>query len=111
MMYKTYVVDIDGTICTKTDGEYADALPFGDRIAVLNKLYDEGHCVIYSTARGMGRFNNDRHLAEKTLYKLTKDQLESWGVKHHALFLGKPSGDVYVDDKACSDVDFFSEEI
>ena len=107
-MYKTYVVDIDGTICSKTDGEYDDARPFADRIAVLNGLYDQGHCIIYSTARGMGRFDNDQDLAIEMFYEFTKDQLGKWGAKHHALFLGKPAGDVYIDDKACIDVDFFS---
>ncbi len=107
-MYKTYVIDIDGTICTKTDGDYRDARPFEDRIAVLNELHDRGHQIIYLTARGMGRFNNDEYLANRMFYKLTKDQLEQWGVKYTSLFLGKPAGDIYVDDKGCSDVDFFS---
>ena len=52
-----YVVDIDGTICTpgKTeDTRYTEALPIQDRIDKINKLYDEGHTIVYLTARGMG---------------------------------------------------------
>ena len=50
----TYVFDIDGTICTTTDGDYALAKPLKDRIAMVNKLYDEGHTIVFQTARGMG---------------------------------------------------------
>ena len=98
-MYKTYVVDIDGTICSHTDGDYHNATPYKDRIRVLNDLYDKGNRIVYLTARGMGRFKNDRNQAYNAFYKITKDQLLSWGVKYTDLFLGKPSGDVYIDDK------------
>jgi len=30
-----------------------------------------------------------------------------WGCKYHQLFLGKPSGDFYIDDKGINDTDFF----
>ena len=105
----TYVFDIDGTICTKTDGDYTKAIPMRNRIDFINKLYDEGHKIIFLTARGMGRFSNDRSKAELQFYNLTKSQLESWGAKHHELFLGKPSGDIYVDDKGAKDVNFFRD--
>ena len=54
-----YVVDIDGTICTPGPTEemrYEQALPIQDRIDKINKLYDEGHTIVYLTARGMGRY-------------------------------------------------------
>ena len=41
------------------------------------------------------------------LEQLTKNQLETWGVKYHKLFMGKPSGDLYVDDKGVKDEHFF----
>ena len=40
-------------------------------------------------------------------YNYTVQQLGTWGVKYHSLFLGKPSGDVYVDDKGVKDAEFF----
>ena len=39
-----YVIDIDGTIC-KEVGEVIGREPYMDRIAKINKLYDEGHTV------------------------------------------------------------------
>jgi hypothetical protein len=53
---KTYCFDIDGTICTNTDGEYASAKPFESRIDHINALYDSGHTISFFTAKGV----NDR---------------------------------------------------
>ena len=55
---KRYCFDIDGTICNNTWGEY-EALPIPDRIEVVNKLYNDGHHIIYFTARGMGTCDGD----------------------------------------------------
>ena len=61
------------------------------------------------TARGMGRHENKRDLAISDFYDLTRNQLDSWGVKYHQLFLGKPAGDKYIDDKGINDVEFFRD--
>ena len=105
-----YVFDIDGTICTTTEGDYEAAKPLVDRIAIVNALYDEGHTIIFQTARGMGRSNNSVAYANTAFYELTKRQLNNWGVKYHSLFLGKPAGDIYIDDKGIKDKDFFAHE-
>ena len=55
----------------------------------------------------MGRSDNSATYANEAFYDLTKQQLDAWGVKHHGLFLGKPAGDVYIDDKGRRDEDFF----
>jgi capsule biosynthesis phosphatase len=103
----TYVIDIDGTICNNTNGDYKQATPYVNRIKKINKLYDEGNIIIFLTARGMGRYNNDRRKAEISFLRLTREQLDRWGVKYHEIFLGKPSGDFYIDDKGIKDEDFF----
>lgn len=103
-----YIVDIDGTICTPvSDGNYEDAEPIQSHIDKINKLYDEGHQIIYLTARGMGRYGDNASLAKRMFYELTKVQLNRWGCKHHKLMLGKPSGDYYIDDKGINSNDFF----
>ena len=104
-----YVFDIDGTICTKAvQLDYETSTPLKGRIAVVNKLYDNGNTIIFQTARGMGRFENDAPKAIKTFYEMTAKQLERWGVKYHDLFLGKPAGDIYIDDKGVGDIEFFN---
>ena len=102
-----YVFDLDGTLCSSTEGEYKNATPHIKRINVVNKLYREGHYIVINTARGMGRSNNDREAAENAWYEVTAQQLEKWGILHHELHLGKPAGDFYIDDKAISDLEFF----
>jgi len=106
---KTYVLDIDGTICTHTAGEYEKAEPLVKRIEKINNLYDEGSTIIFFTARGMGRAYNDSRVATKMFMDITLEQLKKWEVKYHKLLLGKPAGDIYVDDKGINDVDFFGD--
>jgi hypothetical protein len=106
----TYVFDIDGTICHKLPNQdYEHSKPFVERIKIINNLYDNNNIIIFHTARGMGRFKNDCEESKKAFYDLTVKQLHSWGVKYHQLFLGKPSGDIYVDDKGIRDEDFFEQ--
>jgi|TARA_B100000085_G_scaffold147503_4_gene134260 hypothetical protein len=109
-----YVIDIDGTICDKSedmwhDGDYSHSVPKKDRIIEINKLYDDGHEITYLTARGMGRHKNSSTLAHKEFYNLTFNQLIQWGCKFHALHLGKPAGDLYIDDKGINANDFFTK--
>lgn len=86
-----YVIDIDGTVCTQ-EKDYKNAQPMYDNIEKVNKLYDEGHIIWFYTARG----------TETGIdwSEVTKNQLKEWGVKYHKLLFGKPSADVYIDDKA-----------
>lgn len=106
----TYIVDIDGTICNVTDGDYGKCTPFIDRIKKLNSLHDEGNVIIYATARGMGSSGGDQIKAFEKYYQYTLEQLEEWGCKFDKLYLGKPKGDFYVDDKCIRDIDFFKEK-
>jgi histidinol phosphatase-like enzyme len=110
---KTYVIDIDGTICNQENGntpDYTRAKPILERIDKVNDLYDSGNKIVYFTARGMGRTGGNSQAATDLFYQDTLDQLKTWGAKFHDLFLGKPAGDVYIDDKAISSCDFFEKQ-
>ena len=69
----TYCFDIDGTLCNNTDGKYADAKPFVDRIAVVNKLFESGNQILLLTARGATTGIDWR--------ELTENQMLVWGVR------------------------------
>lgn len=103
-----YVIDIDGTICT-SGSDYEKSIPKYDRIEKINQLYDKGHIIKYLTARGMGRYKDSRIMSHNHFYNITYQQLKSWGCKFHYLIMGKPSGDVYIDDKGMNDNDFFNK--
>jgi len=88
-----YVFDIDGTICTNTEGDYEKAQPFDDIIRKINSLYDSGDTIKMMTARG------SKTGIDWTDFTVT--QLKEWGLKYHELIMNqKPYGDIYVDDKA-----------
>jgi len=107
----TYVFDIDGTICTNTNGKYDLSLPYVDRIKKINDLYDKGNKIIFFTARGMRTYDNNIEKVYHMYYNLTSKQLNLWGVKYQKLILGKPSADLYIDDKGKSDEDYFGTKI
>ena len=106
-----YCFDIDNTIC-KTEGVgYTNCTPYKERITHINELYDKGNTIYILTARGMGRTKNNQQEAYNELFDYTKKQLDSWNLKYHELFLGKPCADIFVDDRGCSDSDFFSPKV
>jgi capsule biosynthesis phosphatase len=105
-----YVFDIDGTICTNTNGAYENAIPFVSRIEKINKLYDEGNHITIFTARGMNSYKNNQIEAINKYYSFTEKQLKFWNIKYHDLILGKPQGDFYIDDKGIKDEHFFTNE-
>jgi hypothetical protein len=83
-------VDIDETICeTASDRNYVNAKPLKERIAKINKLYDEGNTIIYWTARGTGTGINWQDVTEKEL----KFQ--------------KPIYDLFIDDKNINSETYF----
>lgn len=94
-----YMIDVDGTICENKNSDYENSTPLYDRIEKINRLYDEGHTINYWTARGNTTGIDWKHFTEQ--------QLKSWGCKYHSFNTKKPSYDVWVDDKAMSDKEFF----
>ena len=99
-------VDIDDTICDLglpvRDGEdnhiYKRKTPIRHRIEHFNKLYDEGHCIIYWTSRGVE--------SEKDWLQYTREQLERWDVKYSGIICGKGKFDAFIDDKAYNIEDY-----
>jgi len=88
---KKYCFDIDGTICSNTNGSYELARPYLNRIDFIKALIESGHTVYFQTARGSE--------TGKDWSELTRDQLVSWGIKNPKIFFNKPTADIYVDDK------------
>lgn len=111
---KTFMVDIDGTICSlelyitkdgRIDNDETRAVPHTDRIEYFNDLYDKGHTINYYTARGSSTGNYHAK------YELTKNQLDKWGVKYSSVKVGKPHYDVWIDDKAHNVDEFFNSDL
>jgi hypothetical protein len=96
-------VDIDETICSYLEERrYPLAVPILKNIKKINKLYDEGHWIVYWTARGT--------TTGIDWGELTRNQLAEWGAKYHECRLGKPDYDLFICDKAINTEKFFNEE-
>ena len=100
-------VDIDGTICSLPEAaraslDYEQAEPYPERIKKIDALFENGHTVVYWTARGTG--------SGKNWYRCTREQLERWGCKYHELRMGKPAYDLFIDDKAIGAVPYFRRD-
>ena len=96
---KKICFDLDGVICSNTNGDYEKAIPFKKAIEKINSLYQAGYYIMIFTARFMGRSDNDIDAANKLGFTFTSMQLENWGLKYHKLIIGKPEFDLVVDDK------------
>lgn len=95
-----YCIDIDNTICLTENSDYKNSKPLYDRIRVINHLYDQGHSIIYWTARGS---NSGIDWSSFTI-----SQLDSWKCKRHNILFNKPHYDLYVDDKSINSESFFN---
>lgn len=83
------IIDLDGTICTE-EKMFSRSLakPIPNAIQSINKLYEQGNIIIIYTARNWIE------------YEMTEHWLKSNEVKYHQLVMGKPQGDVWIDDRA-----------
>lgn len=99
-MKKIICFDLDGVICQTIGNNYIKSKPIKNNIRFINKLYKEGYIIKIFTARFMGRSKENVNLAKKRGLRLTKTQLNKWNLKYHYLLMGKPSFDLFVDDKA-----------
>ena len=96
---KIFCFDIDGVICKTKKKDYLKSKPNRRVIEIINQLYKKNKIVIF-TARYMGRNKENSNLVKKKYYKKTFDQLSQWGIKFHKLIMGKPSYDIFIDDKS-----------
>tara|TARA_B110000977_G_scaffold168997_1_gene218580 strand:+ start:183 stop:536 length:354 start_codon:yes stop_codon:yes gene_type:complete len=96
---KTYCFDIDNTICRTIKSNYKRSKPIKKNIDFINFLYEQGNIIKIYTARYMGRTNDNPIEATKKAKKITLLQLKEWKIKYHKIFFGKPSSDIYIDDK------------
>lgn len=89
---------MDGTICTEMR-QFSRCLaePKADAVQTINELYDAGNTIIIYSARTWVE------------YEMTVDWLKRYGVKYHQLFMGKPIGDIWIDDRAITVKDNWKE--
>ncbi len=101
MKLKTICFDIDNVICkTDTTRDYSKSIPIKKNIKIINEAYNNGFNIILYTARCMGRYKGNLTKVKKQIKPLTLKQLKNWEVKYHKIYFGKPSFDLFIDDKS-----------
>ena len=97
---KILCFDLDNVICFTKGNDYDKSKPNKKIISLINNLYKDGYTIKIFTARYMGKFKGNSKKATKYGYKKTFTQLKKWELNFHELILGKPSYDLFIDDKA-----------
>ena len=96
---KVICFDLDNVICKTLNNNYPQSKPIIKNIFIINKIYAQGYYVKIFTARFMGRSKENARLATKRGYEFTEKQLKKWKVRYNQLIFGKPSYDLFIDDK------------
>ena len=92
--------DVDNTIVTQgSPGEYDKVKPFPEAVEMVNKLYDQGHIIIFHTARHWKYFPE------------TYNQLVEFGFKFHSLVMGKINASIIVDDRSVKSIQELKEKL
>ena len=102
-MIKKLVIDLDDTISWCHDRDWPNAIPNLPVIRKINKLYNDGWDIEIFSSRG--QLSKTHYFDQVTVW------LEEYGVLYTTLRFDKPLGTLYVDDKACSPIDFVNMEI
>ncbi len=97
---KVICVDLDGTLCNNTYGNYKNAKPILKSIKKINQWYEQGNYILIYTARFMGTYKGNLKKVNEVGYNFTKMQIDAWGIKYNKLLLGKPHYDLIIDDKS-----------
>ncbi len=110
---KTLVIDLDGTLCEQTAGgeEYFTARPLQPMIDQVKEYKAAGWNIVIFTARGMRQFNGDMREAFIHYGMKTTRWLREHDVPFDVLQFGKPSADMYVDDKGVDFHDFLTKPV
>jgi len=106
--------DLDGTLC---DGDvpgpagtdYTRCQPLPGAANILSSMRKQGHTVIIQTARGMGSAHGNVGAAQAKVAAITFEQLGAWGFEFDEIYFGKPSAELYVDDKGMSALAFWEQ--
>lgn len=101
----TIVIDLDQTL------RRLNAEPIKRWVGFIRKRYSEGHKIIVHTSRGMLSLAGKMEFIESAVRPVVERELARLKIPYHELIMGKPYGDLYIDDKSISSIDPNAENI
>lgn len=100
---KRLIFDLDDTLCTTQNGDYANAQPITEVIEKLKDYHRQGFTIVINTSRNMRTFQGNIGAINKNTLPIITEWLDRHDIPYHELYVGKPwcgFEGFYVDDKA-----------
>jgi hypothetical protein len=100
---KRLIFDLDDTLCTTQNGDYANAQPISEVIEKLKDYHRQGFTIVINTSRNMRTYQGNIGAINKNTLPIIIDWLARHDIPYDELYVGKPwcgFEGFYVDDKA-----------
>ncbi|MFL0427474.1 HAD-IIIC family phosphatase [Moraxella sp. 179-F 1C4 NHS] len=100
---KRLIFDLDDTLCTTQNGDYANAQPITEVVEKLKEYHRQGFTIVINTSRNMRTYQGNIGAINKNTLPIIIDWLRRHDIPYDELYVGKPwcgFEGFYVDDKA-----------
>ena len=100
---KRLIFDLDDTLCTTQNGDYANAQPIIEVVEKLKEYHRQGFTIVINTSRNMRTYQGNIGAINKNTLPIIIDWLGRHDIPYDELYVGKPwcgFEGFYVDDKA-----------
>lgn len=100
---KRLIFDLDDTLCTTQNGDYANAQPITEVIEKLREYHQQGFTIVINTSRNMRTYQGNIGAINKNTLPIITEWLDRHDIPYDELYVGKPwcgFEGFYVDDKA-----------
>ena len=106
---KRIVMDLDETICTTVNGDYANSMPKLEVIARMRDFKAQGFEIVISTSRNMRTYDGNVGKINANTLPVILSWLNKHKVPYDEIYTGKPwcgMDGFYVDDRALRPSEF-----
>lgn len=100
---KRIVMDLDETICSTVNGDYANSIPKPDVIKRIREFKAQGFEIVISTSRNMRTYEGNIGKINANTLPIIVGWLDKHKVPYDEIYTGKPwcgTDGFYVDDRA-----------
>ena len=105
------IFDIDNTICTTENGDYANSAPNLSIVELIRLRKDEGFYIVLFTSRNMRSYNGSIGKINKFTVPVLVDWLFKHNIPYDELIVGKPwpgPDGYYIDDRSIRPSEFLT---
>ena len=105
------IFDIDNTICTTENGDYANSVPNLSIVELIRLRKDEGFYIVLFTSRNMRSYDGSIGKINKFTVPVLVDWLFKHDIPYDELIVGKPwpgPDGYYIDDRSIRPSEFLT---